>query len=327
MEERTAVITGASSGIGRVTAIALAKDGYNLVLGGRNMKALRAVSKECTPYGIDAIAVQTDVTVEADVRQLAERALDRFGAVDVWINNAGVTALGAFDDIPTKVFRRIMDTNYLGSVYGSQAALKQFKAQQYGTLVNIASVFGTIGSPYESPYIASKFAVRGLTSAIRSELHLAGFPDIHVCTVLPATIDTPIYRNAANYMKQEVVPIRPIYPATAVADTILSLLDRPVPEAYVGPAGRALSTAHAILPTDWFERTFARYSARHHFMDNPAPQTDGNLFEPSQATTISGDWPVHGNSQQRRLGIAVAAGIGVGLAAWWLLRRKHGKAT
>ena len=321
--QQVAVITGASSGIGRATAVTLARRGTQLVLAARGIQALRQVARECEAYGVQAIAVQTDVSKEADVARLAATAVDRFGSFSVWINNAGVTALGAADDIPAETFRRVIETNYLGCVYGSQAALKQFKIQSEGTLINIASLFGAVASPYESPYIASKFAVRGLNASIREELLLDGYPDIHACTILPAAIDTPIYRNAANYTGQKVTPIGPIYPVSVVTDAILCAINEPQPEIYAGSAGKSLAAARSLLPTGLFERLFGRYIRRQHFDDEPADPTDGNAYIASRITTIGGGWGTNAPQKTRLLALA-AAGAFTGLAViWWLRRRQR----
>lgn len=315
-----AVITGASSGIGYATALKLAQEGYNLVLGSRRPAVLKGIAKECQMYGVQAVAVGADVTKEKDVTGLARAAIEHFGSFDVWINNAAVTALGEFHELPASTFNHVMDTNFSGTVYGSRAALGWFRTQGRGTLINISSVYGIIPGAYETPYIASKFAVRGFTAALREELMLGGFQNIHACTILPATIDTPIYRNAANYTGRGVQPVPPLYPATKVADIIAHAIRYPRAEIVVGGAGRFLQAARALLPARVFENGFARYLESRHFTNETVPVTAGNITLPGTLDDISGKWPASRSHAPRKMAIVAAA---ASLAAALLLVRSR----
>jgi NADP-dependent 3-hydroxy acid dehydrogenase YdfG len=272
------VVTGASSGIGRATGLAFAHRGGRVVLAARRAGALEELARQCQAAGGQALAVPTDVTDEAAVAELARRAVERFGRIDIWVNNAGVYLLGALEATPPEAFRRVLETNFLGCVNGARAVLPRFRAQGHGVLINNASAYSHVAAPWLTAYVSSKFAVRGFSEALRQEL--ADLPDVHVCTVSPSPIDTPIFASAANYSGRAVKAPPPTYPPEQVAAAILASALRPKRERFVGGAGRLATVTEAVAP-HWFERVNRRYVDRLHFAAEPAPATDGNLYAPS----------------------------------------------
>src|SRR5690606_1420760 len=163
-----------------------------------------------------------------------------------------------------------------GYVYGARAALPYFREQGAGTLVNVSSIVGVTGQPFTSPYVISKFAIRGLSGSLYQELRGSG---IHVCTILPASVDTPLFDFSANFSGQPPRAIEPVYPARAVARAIVRALRFPRREIHVGAASCLAHAAHRVAP-GLFEQVFASMVEQRHFQDRPAPPTDGNLFEP-----------------------------------------------
>ncbi|MFQ4145983.1 SDR family oxidoreductase [Chlorogloeopsis sp. ULAP02] len=291
IKDSVIVITGASSGIGRATALEFAKQRATLLLAARREAALQEVAQECDRLGGQALAVPTDVTIESDVQSLARRAIENFGRLDVWVNNAAVSLFARFEQVPMESFRRVIDTNLFGYIHGARAALPYFREQGSGNLINVSSIVAITGQPYTSPYTISKYAIRGLSDSLRMELYLDNAPDIHVCTVLPASIDTPIFQHAANYTGRKTKALSPVYPAKDVADAIVGLVEKPQREIIVGQAGYLLALEKTVAP-DLEERMMARQVDEDHFQDyKPATPTDGNLFEPMQDYTgISGNW-------------------------------------
>jgi NAD(P)-dependent dehydrogenase (short-subunit alcohol dehydrogenase family) len=272
------VVTGASSGIGRATGLLFAEQGAQVVLAARGAGALEELARHCQAAGAQALAVPTDVTGEAAVTELARRAVERFGRIDIWVNNAGVYLLGSLEATPPEAFRQVLETNFFGYVHGARAVLPRFRDQGHGVLINNASVYSHIAAPWLTAYVSSKFAVRGFSEALRQEL--ADLPDVHVCTVSPSPIDTPIFASTANYSGRAVKAPPPTYPPEQVARAILASARHPRRERIVGGAGRLATLMEMVAPHQ-FERINRRYVGGLQFAAEPAPATDGNLYAPS----------------------------------------------
>jgi short-subunit dehydrogenase len=304
VSDATAVITGASSGIGRATALALADAGANVVLTARAEEPLRAAEKECADRGAQALSVPADVSYEAAVMEVRNRAVDRFGRIDVWVNAAVVALFGPFLVVPTSDVRRVVDVDIMGYVYGCRAALEQMRRQESGVLINISSITAFAPTPYNQAYVMSKAAVRALSASLRQELRLDRAAGVRVCTVLPATIDTPLFHHAANYTGRRIVPMPPVYPPERVARAVVDLVRAPRREVVVGPVGRVALLQSRLAP-GLLERLLAYYADRTHFAREPAPDHDGNLFHPWPDTeAVDGGW--HG---RRRTAVRRAATI------------------
>ncbi len=286
----TVVITGASSGIGRATARLYADDGARLVLAGRDEGTLEAVAVECRGRGAAAIAVPTDVSSETDVDRLADAAVERFGGIDVWVGNASLYSFGTFEQTPSEVFDRLIDVNLLGQVYGARAALRVFRRQGRGVLVSVASVYSRITSPLVSPYVTSKFGLLGFLEVLRMELR--GAPDIHVCAVLPATIDTPIHQHAANYTGRPVRPLPPVTDPLRVARAIVRVSRRPRRLTQVGRIQSLFVYARALAPAV-YESVVARAYVALALKRGSMPEAPGNVFQPDlDATGVTGGWRI-----------------------------------
>lgn len=282
------VITGASSGIGRATAHRFAEQGATLVLAARREDELRRVEQECVDRGGRAVVVRTDVTQHDQVDALARTAVEKYGRIDYWVNNAAVTMFARIEEAPREDFERVIQTNLLGYVYGARAAIPYFRERGRGSLINVASVVGVVAQPYTSAYGISKWGIRALGESLRMELMDA--PEIHISTVLPATIDTPLFENAANFTGRKVRPMEPVYPATMVADSIVGLARRPRREVTVGGAGRMFAFQHTLAPGT-AEGMMARQVEQKHLERTPAPDSHGNLFQPKAAgAAVSGGW-------------------------------------
>jgi NAD(P)-dependent dehydrogenase (short-subunit alcohol dehydrogenase family) len=271
------VITGASSGIGLAAAHAMASKGARLVLAARGASELEAARAGCATRGAEAIAVPTDVSDERAVQELARRAIERFDRIDVWVNNAGVILYGQFEDTPTQAFRRVLETNLFGQVHGARAALAQFRRQGAGVLINMSSVWGRVTSPYVSAYVTSKFAVRAFSECLRQELDDA--PDIHVVTILPQAVDTPIFRHAANFSGREVRQLPLAREPEDIAERVVACAEDPKREVTDRRFGRMLEFGVAIAPAVW-SRLAPRVFGRLALGRRPASNGYGNLLEP-----------------------------------------------
>lgn len=192
MKDKIVIITGASSGIGKALAYEFGLKGSKVVLAARSISKLETISSDLLSKGIDCLTVPTDVTVEGDCRKLIDAAMAKYGRIDVLINNAGISMRALFIDLQLDVMRRLMDTNYWGTVYCTKFAMP-YLLNSSGSLVGVISIGGYVGMPGRSAYAASKFAVRGFLDTVRVENLKTG---LHVLVVAPGFTSSNI-RHAA----------------------------------------------------------------------------------------------------------------------------------
>lgn len=182
----TALVTGASQGIGKATALLFARQGYNIVLAARQSDRLESVAREVRELGREAVAIPTDVRDLQQVNNLAQKAIAHFGNVDVLVNNAGIFALGSVEEFLLSDWQQVIDTNLWGYIHTIEALLPHFLERGKGTIVNVSSIGGIVPIPYQTPYTTSKYAITGLTKALQSELSPKG---IQVCGIYPNFIE------------------------------------------------------------------------------------------------------------------------------------------
>jgi short-subunit dehydrogenase len=283
----TYVVTGASSGLGRGVALELGGHGANVVLAARRTELLEGLADEIRAAGGAPLVVTTDVSDPDDVRRLADAALAHFGRIDVWINNAGVTAIGRFWDIPLEDHARLMEVNVQGALYGSHIALQHFREQGAGTLVNIGSVVSHVPTANHASYSASKAALLSLGRALNEELRLSGDSSIKVATVLPWAADTPIWDHAANYSGR-ALHFAPLDDPRDVVQAIVWVSLYPREELPVGWRARGVRLSHRIFPG--FSKRLAANIYQSQLERAPsAPPTSGALHEPMARTgTVDG---------------------------------------
>jgi short-subunit dehydrogenase len=244
--EQTLVITGATSGIGLVTARMAAKRGANLVLVARNEKALQKLARELNQGEKKARLVAADVAQYDDLKKAVTEAHAAFGGFDTWINNAGVSIYGNLEDVADEDSRRLFDTNFWGVVNGSLMAAKDMH-ERGGTIVNIGSTLSDRAIPLQGMYCASKHAVKGFTDALRMELEAQDEP-IHLSLVKPSAIDTPYKDHAKNYLGVRPENPAPVYSPETVAETILYCAENPVRDVFVGAGGKIMSMMGEYAP-------------------------------------------------------------------------------
>jgi short-subunit dehydrogenase len=286
---KVVVITGASSGFGKGTALALAQRGASVVLAARRGDLLDEVARACEHAGVRALAVPTDVSRREDVEELSRRALDVFSRIDVWINDAGVGALGPFERVPLEDHEQVIRTDLMGTLYGSYVAYRQFLAQNEGILINIASELGRHTVPYYASYAAAKHGVVGLSNALRQEVGQKGSTTVHICLVLPTAHDTPFFDHAANYTGHEVQAPTPLHDPQNVIDTLVRLIEDPEDQTIVGADGIVKIVMRNLVP-GLEERMAAKQMHRTQMQDAPrGADSPGAVRSPApEGTGVSG---------------------------------------
>ncbi|WP_291038540.1 SDR family NAD(P)-dependent oxidoreductase [Herbiconiux sp.] len=285
---KTIVIAGASSGFGRGGAVELARRGAQVVVAARRGPVLDEVVAEIAADGGTALAVPTDVSDPDAVTALAASALERFGRIDVWVNNVGIGAIGMFWDIPLDAHARLVDVNLKGLIYGAHVAIRQFRSQGSGVLVNVGSIDSEVPLAYQSSYAATKAGVLSLSRSLNEELRLVGDQDrIKVGTIMPWAVDTPWWTHAANY-SGHTARMAAMDDPQIVVDAIVAACTDPKEEQPVGAKARTANLSHHLFP-DLTERLSAKTADGESKKGDELPATDGSIFEPVAAgTTVDG---------------------------------------
>jgi short-subunit dehydrogenase len=324
LSEQVIVITGASSGIGLVTARMAAKEGAKLVLASRSEEALSQLCAEINQSGGQAIYVVADVSQQADVQQIAQAAKAKFGGYDTWVNNAGVSIYGKLEQVPVEDMRRLFETNFWGLVYGSLEAAKYLK-QRGGAIINVGSILSDVTAILQTIYSASKHAVKGFNDGLRMELEMDGAP-VSVTLIQPSSIDTPYTVHAKNYMDREAKHGPPAYAPDTVARAILHAAVVPERDIVVGGGGRAFIGMKRWTPAlfdQYMEKAFAK---QEHADDAPRPLNQNGLDRATGNLRERGNYPGYTRETSfytaavttgsPALRTALLAGAGVALAAW-----------
>lgn len=316
---KTVVITGASSGVGRAAAIEFARHGANLILASRRPDTLEEVLLECEELGGRAVSANIDVTDAAAVKGLAAAARSYTGEIDIWINNAGVLAMGTFDETPVEVHDQVINTNLLGYIHGAHAVLPYFKAQGFGVLINNISVGGWFPAPYAVGYTASKFGLRGFSQALKGEL--GSWPGIKICDIYTAFLDTPGVQHAANYTGVALKPAPPVMDPQKVARKMVSIAQNPAQGDYTDIPASLLKFAAGTFPV--LTRMITRKVMEAYFKTGKRIQnTNGNVFQPVEyGSSIHGGW----NTSTPQERVIKRSMLGAGLVLGLILLGKLGR--
>jgi short-subunit dehydrogenase len=299
---RTIVITGASSGAGRAIALEFAQLKERLILASRNINELDKIAKECWQLGAEVKAVHTDTSDYRSVINLAAMADDFGGKIDVWVNNAGVLAVGEFDVTPMEVTAQVVKTNLLGYMNGAHAVLPYFKKQGYGILINNISIGGFLPVPFGAGYSASKFGLRGFSAALKAEL--SSYRNIHICDAFPAFLDTPGIQHAANYTGKQLKPAPPVYDPVRVAQAIVKISKNPRPSTMIGSLSILLRFSHGLFPS--LTRAIAGGVIKTYLKNaKEIESTSGNIFnDVNYGNAVHGGWGIPGKPKAHRKYIA-----------------------
>jgi short-subunit dehydrogenase len=287
------VVTGASAGVGRATAHAFASQGAHLGLIARGTKGLQAAAAEVEQRGGKALTLPTDIADPDSVETAAQRVEDQFGPIDIWVNCAMATIFAPFHHISPGEFRRATEVTYLGFVYGTMAALKRMRPRNQGTIVQVGSALSYRAIPLQSVYCGAKFAIRGFTDSLRTELMHDGV-DVHLVMVQMPALNTPQFNWARNKMSRRPQPVPPIFQPDIAAHAVIHAAHSRRREVWVGG-----SSLQAIVANKFFPGLLDRYLAKNGYSsqltDEPVdPRQPDNLFDP-----VPGDPGTHGRFDSR----------------------------
>ncbi|HEY9670497.1 MAG TPA: SDR family oxidoreductase [Waterburya sp.] len=282
IDQQVVAVVGASSGIGRETAIQLAARGAKLVVSARSEPGLNSLVDEIRQMGGEAIAVPADVTNFEQVKAIADKAIEQYGRLDTWVHLAAINLYATFEQTTPEEFKRVIDVNLMGQVHGAMAALPHLKREGQGSLIHVSSVEARRSFPYHSAYGASKHGIDGFLEAMRVELMHEGLSSINVTNVMPASINTPLFNKSRTKIGVKPQGLPPIYQPDIVVDAILYAACHPTRNIIAGGAGRAMDLIQRLSP-QLMDTLLLQAGAGFKLQQTNEPKSEDapdNLFEP-----------------------------------------------
>jgi NAD(P)-dependent dehydrogenase (short-subunit alcohol dehydrogenase family) len=316
-----AVVTGSSAGVGRAVAVAFARRGWRVGLLARGTAGLEGAETEVRAAGGEPLAIRVDVADPEGLQDAAERFERELGPIDVWVNNAMATVFAPFTQVTPEEFRRATEVTYLGTVWGTMAALRVMRPRDRGTIVQVGSALAYRGIPLQAPYCGAKHAIQGFTESVRCEL-LHEHSGVHLTMVQLPAVNTPQFSWGRNRMPRRPQPVPPIYQPELAADAIHFCAYNRRREIYVGYPTVKTIVGEKLAP--WLvDRYLARNGYDAQQTDEPLdPEGHDNLFDP-----VEEDRGAHGPFDDRarsssiqylfakHRGLVALAGLGVAAAA------------
>jgi len=293
LNQQVVVISGAASGIGRASAKRFAAGGARVVIGGRSAAGVTAILEDIKAVGGQGVGMEVDVSRRDQVEALAALAINTYGRIDTWVNNAGVSIYSRFEDVTEEEVRRLFDVNFMGQMYGMWTAIPLLRRNGGGTIINLASVVGKRGLPLQNFYSATKFAIIGLSEAVRVEFETEK-ENIALCAICPPSVDTPFYDNALSKMGHCSKPLPIVVSADRVARDVVKCAVRARREVWVGLIGKAFVTLSILFP-----RMMDSYvtSLGYQAQTSDEPAGAAALYQPTARITESGDWSAWGKRE------------------------------
>jgi NAD(P)-dependent dehydrogenase (short-subunit alcohol dehydrogenase family) len=290
IEQQVVAIVGASSGIGRETALQFAKRNAKVVVSARTESGLASLVAEIKASGGDAIAIPADVAEFEQVKSIADKTIEHYGRLDTWVHAAGTAVIAPFEQVTPEEFKRVIDVNLMGAVYGAMVAMPYLRQTGRGAFIAVSSVEARRSMPLQTSYSASKHGMEGFLDSLRSELKHEGFP-ISITNIMPSVINTPFYNKARTKLGVMPTGVPPYYQPSLVAEAILHTAENPTRDLIVGDVGRVVDLLQKIAPdlTDTLVGAIAvpgQRTERIKATDDP-----NNLFEPIEGyDTTTGDF-------------------------------------
>lgn len=279
INQQVVAVIGASSGIGRATALEFARRGAKLVVAARSQSGLASLVDEISRFGGDAIAVLADVADFEQVKAIADKTAEHYGRLDTWVHLAATSVMARFEQMTPEEFKRVIDVNLLGQAYGAMAALPHLKREGRGALIHVTSVEAHRSLPLQSAYSSSKHGVEGFLDSLRVELNHDAIP-ISVTNVMPATINTPFYNKSRTKLGVKPTGVPPYYQPELVADAILHVAEHPMRDIIVGDVGWVLDLIQKVSPP-LADTLLQLIAIEGQHTKEPKSENDANnLFEP-----------------------------------------------
>ncbi|MCC5621748.1 SDR family oxidoreductase [Nostoc sp. CHAB 5715] len=247
INQQVVSVVGASSGIGRITALEFARRGAKVVVSARGESKLKSLVEEIRSFGGEATYIVADVEVFDQVKAIADKTVEVYGRLDTWVHVPAIGIFATFDNTTPEEFKHVIDVDLMGQVYGAMAALPHLKREGGGALIHVSSVEGTRSLPYQSAYSAAKHGVEGFIEAMRVELQHEKWP-ISVTSVKPAVINSPFWNNGLTKLGVKPAGIPPYYEPKLVADAILYVAEHPTRDYLVGDVAKILDLVQRISP-------------------------------------------------------------------------------
>lgn len=291
IHQQVVVVMGASSGIGRITALEFARRGARVVASARSEAGVTSLVEEIERRGGQAVAAPADVTRFEQVQHVAERAEQSYGRLDTWVHLAGVSLYAELEQTTPEEFRQVIETNLVGAAYGAMAALPLLRHADDGGIIFVSSVEAVRALPFHAAYAASKHGIKGMADALRIELRHAK-ANISVTNIMPASINTPLFDHARTKIGVKPKGMPPLYEPEQVAEAILTAAEYPERDVIVGGAGKALITGQMLMPglVDLYLRTFGFGGQRTR--QPKATDAPDNLYAPIESETrVHGEPP------------------------------------
>jgi NAD(P)-dependent dehydrogenase (short-subunit alcohol dehydrogenase family) len=290
LDQQVVAVVGATSGIGRATALRLAKEGAKLIISGRSDEKLIPLKQDIQALGGEATTILADVSIFEQVKAIGDRAIEVYGRLDTWVHVPGVVVFALFEQTTPEEFRRVIDVNLMGQAYGAMVALPLIKREGRGALIHISSVEGLRSIPYQSSYSASKHGVEGFLESLRVELMHEKLP-IGVTSIKPAVMNTPLWNNAQTKLGFKPRGFPPYYSPELVAEAVVQSATHVTRDYYVGDVGRVLAALQRLSP-ELVDALLLAIGFGFQLSDEPkSPQDPNNVYETvPQESRIDGDF-------------------------------------
>jgi short-subunit dehydrogenase len=286
IDEQVIVITGASSGIGLATAMLAAQRGAKVVLSARSEEACTQIVAQLNENGGEAVFIPCDVADRVQVDRLVSGTLERFGRIDTWVNNAGVSIYGRLEKVNEADSRRLFDTNFWGIYHGCLAVLPYLK-KHGGALINLGSEVSESIVPLQGMYSASKHAVKGFVDALRVEVEELDEAPVSITLIQPTATNTPFPQHAKNYLPQEPKLPDPLDDPEDVAEAILDAAVTPTRSKKVGAMSK-INTATAKLLPKLGDKIAAKMAGKQHYVEKPR-NPEGSLYQAGELVGGAGN--------------------------------------